>query len=355
MYTGTNFTTLVLGYGFIMGAGIGMGYQVPLAVAGNWATDENRPRYLGGVVSGFGLSSILVAFAVAPRFADLFGYVGLDYAPLFVLYDPAEVGFSDVFGLFALIAAAATILSAVLLKDPPSVTRASVDPTHLTPKGMLKTRSYIINMLIGTAGFGAGIMVISFAKKYPEDAMIAAGIPDVVAGIAGIIAVVLLFFGNMYGRYFWGWVQTMVKKYLRHKAWVDDLVVAKWVMMSVLGIQALGMLALAVTPSMPVLLAANLFLIGLCFGGMFVVMPNLTIAMFGKSYWSANYPVNFLSYGIAAILLGIVVGGILADMSVSYSIGSTSALLVVAAAAVPLLRKEFGPKTENLKLVEDAA
>ncbi|MBE9571666.1 MAG: MFS transporter, partial [Proteobacteria bacterium] len=179
----TSYVTWVLGFGLLIGIGIGFGYSAATPPALKWFPPAKTGLIAGLVVSGFGLASVYIA----PLSQYLLGIWGLQNAMLF-------------FGIGFLIAVCG--LSMVLVNPPAgyvfeglTMRGAQTAPTvqqqnDYKPYEMMKTRSFYTLWITYFIGSGAGLMVIGSLAGMAKQSM----------GELAFLVVAILAIGNAGGR-----------------------------------------------------------------------------------------------------------------------------------------------------------
>ena len=295
LFGGTDFWMLTILIGVIGGAGIGIGYVVPIAVGMRWFPDK-KGMITGLAVAGFGFGAMLWV-----KLAGAWGHLIADY------------GLSNTFIFYGIAFAALVLLGSRWMVFPPegykpegwdppksdgnTVVAGSVD---FTSSEMLKTPQFIMIFLTFVFSAGAGLMSIGLMKLYPMEALQNAGFTGIEASaIAGTAMAVFFSLANGFGRIAWG---IMSDKLGRKKSII--------IMTATQGIFVIAFTSMAGTPWMLYLGAT---LIGFNFGGNFALFPTITADTFGAKNIGQNYPFVFLAYGVGGIF-GPVLGGKLGDL-----------------------------------------
>ncbi len=310
----TNFWVVTLGVGLIGGAGIGLGYVVPIAVGMRWFPDK-KGMITGLAVAGFGFGA-MGWVKIAGEWARLIERFGLDST--FVIY-----GFAY---------AALIWIGAIWMRMPPKgwvpegftqVATKSSGGENYTLAEMLRTPQFYLVFLIFAVGAGAGLMSIGLMKLYPIEALEAAGYTVVEASaIAGTAMAVFFSLANGGGRILWGMM--------------SDRLGRKTSIVIMTGTQALFLFAFTSMAGTPWLLYLGATLIGFNYGGAFALFPAITADLFGNERVGQNYPYVFLSYGLGGIIFPIL-GGMLGDLGnfpLAFSITAGACLVGVVAAAL---------------------
>jgi OFA family oxalate/formate antiporter-like MFS transporter len=290
---GTAFWPVLLGVGVIGGAGIGLGYVVPIAVGMRWFPDR-KGMITGLAVAGFGFGA-MGWVKLAGSWGHLIASFGL--ATTFIVYGVAF--------------AALVLAGSLWMHMPPG---SWLPPGYKLPEAggsgdgsrefsageMLRTPAFYLIFATFAVSAGAGLMSIGLMKLYPMEALQASGHDLATASaIAGTAMAVFFSLANGVGRIVWG---TLSDHLGRRR--------------SVLLMTASQGAVLLVFTSMAgneMLLYVGATLIGFNFGGNFALFPTLTADTFGTSRVGQNYPYVFLSYGVGGIVFPLL-GGVLGDL-----------------------------------------
>ena len=287
---GTSFWGVWLGVGLIGGAGIGLGYVVPIAVGMRWFPD--RKGMISGVaVAGFGFGA-MGWVKIAGSWGNLIDNIGLDGT--FMVYGVA-------FGVLV-------VIGSMFMKMPPEgwlpdgfvpPQAAGAGGDDFTPREMLRTPQFHLISLTFLVSAGAGLMAIGLMKLYPPEALVDNGFTvDNADAIAGTAMAVFFSLANGVGRLAWG----ILGDKLGRKRSVITMAASQ-------GVFLLLFTSMAGNEYTLYLFAT---LIGFNFGGNFALFPALTADEFGTGAVGTNYPWVFLSYGAGGIIFPIL-GGWLGD------------------------------------------
>lgn len=281
-----NLVLLYMGYGFIGGAGLGLGYVTPVATVAKWFPDK-KGFVTGMVVMGFGFGALVMSKLIAP-----------------ILMDSFDHNLVQVFFWIGIVMLVLTLPAAYNLVNPPQgFAPAGYTPAQapgsnhrsadapLTGRQCILSRKFFMMWMVLTCNVSAGIMFIGFqspmmqallkashAQKYSDPAVLAA------AG-ATLIAVSSVF--NGLGRFFWGSLSDKVGRTNAFRLLV--------------GSQIAVFIALIYIRS-PWIFGALVCYVLLCYGGGFGAMPAFVLDVFGP----VRMPVV---YGM--ILTGWSAGGII--------------------------------------------
>ena len=287
---------VVLTYGVVGGAGVGLAYGGPLAVATRWFPDK-KGLAVGLTLAGFGGSPFVsanVASALIKSSGPLFAFLSMGIAFLVIV-----------------------VVLAIFLKFPV----AGWKPSGWTPKAaaasaldlntsaMIKTSTFWGLALCYTIGCLAGLGAIGISASVGQEVIkLDAAAAAVLVGIFAIF--------NGAGRPLFGWLTDRITP---RRAAIVNLVI----------IIAASALMLMATAGSIILYAVCFCLLWLCLGGWLAIAPTATTTFFGVKNYSRNYGVVFLSYGIGAII-----GGLISGWSVDTFKGYNASFIITAALAV---------------------
>ncbi|MCW9036126.1 MAG: OFA family MFS transporter [Alphaproteobacteria bacterium] len=292
LFGGTDFWIICLGVGLIGGAGIGLGYVVPIAVGMRWFPDK-KGLITGLAVAGFGFGAMGWV-----KMAGAWGH-------MIELY-----GLSNTFLVYGCAFAVMILVGSYWMKMPPEGWRpegfvattpeAAKGQQNFTVPEMLRTPQFYLIFLTFAVSAGAGLMSIGLMKLYPMEALQAQGYSVIEASaIAGTAMAVFFSLANGIGRIAWGTL--------------SDIIGRRRSVVVMTGTQAVFLFAFSSMAGNEYLLYLGAALIGFNFGGNFALFPTLTADIFGNDRVGQNYPLIFLSYGVGGIA-GPLLGGMLGDM-----------------------------------------
>jgi OFA family oxalate/formate antiporter-like MFS transporter len=308
-----NYTVWVLGFGVLVGTGIGFGYSSATPPALKWFPPSKTGLIAGLVVAGFGLAPVYLA----PTSQKLLGVYGLQTSML-------------IFGIAFLIIVCGL---AQLLVNPPAgyvvATKsgaAKPAAASSTPSDMLRTPSFWLLWVLYFIGAGAGLMVISSISPMAKKSM----------GDAAFIAVAVMAVGNAAGRIGAGLL--------------SDRIGRRWTLMIVLLCQAVLMfIAIPVTSSQSmagfvIVLIATV--IGFNYGANLSLFPSFAKDLWGLKSFGVNYGILFTAWGVGGFVFSRVQQTLVAG-SASKSYASSFVLagvLLIVGAAMTFLIKPPQPK-----------
>lgn len=311
-----NLTLMVIGFGLLAGAGIGLGYASATPPAVKWFPPQKKGLITGIVVSGFGLASVYIS----PLTNSLLKSVGINKTFLTL-----GIAFFIV-----------TVLLAQLLRDPP--------PGYV-PKGMPTTSSgqaaapkrheydwhemlrtpqfYLLWLMYAFAAF-AGLMIIGHMAKIAAKVL-----PN--AQSLGFILVAVLAIFNATGRIVAGIV--------------SDKIGRTRTMLLVFVSQAIVMILFRYLNTTPLLLLGAAA-VGFNYGANLSLFPSTTADFYGTKNLGVNYGLVFTAWGVGGVFGGQVAGKIV-DATGSYN-GAylVAATLCILAALLTFVTKP--PKTVHV-------
>lgn len=259
---------LYLFYGVIAGAGVGIAYGVPVAVAARWFPDK-RGLAVGMTLLGFGFSAVITA--------NIAGYL---------------IGSSGVMNTFRIFGIAFIILIIVLALPlrfpkagwtpagwkPPAPAPGQAVTCELKRGEMLRTTSFYALWACYFIGCLAGLMAIGIAKPVGVDVGVEAALATMLVGVFAVF--------NGFGRPVFGALTDKVTP--RNSALISFVLIA------------LASLLLMVMPGVPVYILAFAVLWG-CLGGWLAIAPTACGSYFGTCDYPRCYGVLFLAYGAGGI------------------------------------------------------
>lgn len=286
---GNTFILQLICIGIIGGAGIGLGYVVPIAVGVKWFPDK-KGMVTGLAVAGFGFGAMIWV-----KSADSWFHL-LNTLNIFNLG-----GVQSVFLLYGVIFMIAVFLGSIFMVDPPqgyvpagwtppqsTVTNIASGMVDFDSKEMMSKPQFYMIWLTFLFSAMAGLMVIGNIKLFGIDSLKAQGIDVAVASAVAGTAVAWLAVLNGLGRIVWGTV--------------SDKIGRKISIFLMCLFQGIIMLFFYKMGSTAIMLIVGACIIGFNFGGNFALFPAVTADYFGNKNVGLNYGYVFLAYGIAGIL-----------------------------------------------------
>ena len=314
--TTNSYSTWLLGFGVLVGVGIGFGYSSATPPALKWFPPAKTGLVAGIVVAGFGLAPVYLA----PLTDHLMKTGGVQHAMAFfsVLFTIVVVGLAQ------------------LLQNPPrgftaatsnsSGKTTALAATSATPAQMLRSPMFYLLWVIYFIGSGAGLMVISSMSGMAKKSM----------GESAFIAVAVMAVGNAGGRITAGIL--------------SDKIGRRWTLLLVLLIQAaLMFIAIPVTASKataPLVIVLLATFIGFNYGANLCLFPSLTKDFWGLKSFGTNYGVLFTALGVGGFVLSRLQQMLTVQGGGSFQLSFVTAgtLLLVGAALAVFIKT---PRQEN--------
>jgi OFA family oxalate/formate antiporter-like MFS transporter len=269
-FSGGSILLLYLTYGLIAGAGIGLGYIVPVATLIKWFPDR-RGFITGIAVAGFGAGALVTA-PIAERLIDSAGLFET-FAILGVIY------------LIVVTGAAAT------LSNPPedwkpegwepeTEERADRSGVDYDTAGAVRTWQWWALWSLLFLNVTAGIALISEASPIAQEVTAASA-----ATAAGIVSIISI--ANGAGRFLW--------------AWLSDAIGRRWVFLTMFLVQA-ALFAIMPSVGTYALFTALAVVVISCYGGGFGTMPAFAADYFGSKNVGMVYGAMLTAWGIAGVV-----------------------------------------------------
>jgi MFS family permease len=299
-FFGTSFWAQFVCIGLIAGAGIGLGYVVPIAVGVKWFPDK-KGMITGLAVAGFGFGATIWVKLAGSWFGGL-----LNYAEVFGL-PPVQ----SVFVIYGIVFAALVLLGSVVMVNPPedyrpagwspeaSAKTGSLGAAGFEPGQMLKTPQFYSIWVVFLSSAIAGLMVIYCIKLFGIDALEFRGVTN--AGLTTETAVAWLAIFNGLGRILWG----MISDRIGRKSAIIIMSLAQ-------GAAMLMTYHVFINTGLTTGLIVAACLIGFNYGGIFALFPAITADWFGNKEVGRNYGWVFSAYGVAGIV-GPLLAGVFKD------------------------------------------
>lgn len=318
---------VLVGFGVLAGAGIGLGYAAATPAAVKWFPPARKGLITGVVVSGFGLASVYIA----PLTQWILGTYGIP-----TTFRALGIGFF-----------VATIALAQLLVNPPegyvpagsvpvATPQAAVagDATVATPstpapptrrdydwREMLRTKQFALLWVMYAFSAFAGLMIIGHMAKIAALQMSGMDL--------GFALVAVLAVGNAAGRLIAGIV--------------SDRIGGIKTMLVVFVLQALMMGGLAIANA-PALLIPVAALVGFGYGANLSLFPSTTAGFFGTKHLGVNYGLVFTAWGVGGVF-GSMTAGTIVDSTGTYGIAyGVAAGLCLLAAGLTFVTKPPAPE-----------
>lgn len=305
--TTTDYTTWMIGFGLLVGLGLGFGYSSATPPALKWFPPSKTGLIAGLVVAGFGLAPVYLA----PTSEYLLGHYGVLKSMM-------------IYGIAFLVIVVG--LAQLLMNPPPGYVAAGAAAgakpaaAGSSPGEVVQTVQFWVLWFIYLIGAGAGLMVISSISGMAKKSM----------GTQAFVAVAVMAVGNAGGRVLAGVL--------------SDKIGRRWTLFLVLVVQAALMFAaIPVTGSKDasalviVLVAA---LIGANYGANLSLFPSFAKDLWGLKSFGMNYGILFTAWGVGGYLLSQLQQKLTAASGGSFtsSFQTAGALLLLGAALTFLIK-----------------
>ncbi len=294
----TSYAGWVLGFGVLVGTGIGFGYSAATPPALKWFPAAKTGLIAGLVVSGFGLASVYIA-PLSEYFLNTFG---IHQSML-------------IFGVSFIVVVC--VLSTLLVNPPkgylPEGAKTSAQKKDaapavkkdFTPSEMMKTPYFWMLWAIYFIAAGAGLMVIGSIAGMAKQSM----------GQTAFIAVAIMAIGNAAGRIIAG---SASDKFGRNATLAGVLV-----FQAVLMLIAIPMVKSPDTAAVLIVLLATF--IGFNYGANLALFPSFTKDAWGLKSFGMNYGIMFTAWGVGGFVMSRV-----SQMLVATTGSFASSLLMAA-------------------------
>jgi OFA family oxalate/formate antiporter-like MFS transporter len=314
-------TALYLSYGVVAGAGLGLGYIVPIATLVQWFPDR-RGMITGLAVAGFGagalvtapVANLLMSRVGVARTFEMLGsaYFVIVFACAFWMRNPNTAGTSAGYG--------AAHARAGNGSAPDFSLREAL--------GTWQWYALWLTLFLNTS---AGIAIISQAAPMAQE--ISNVSAATAAGLVGLISI-----ANGSGRLLW--------------AWLSDSVGRRMVFLIMFIIQAAAFFLLAHVHQFATL-SVLAFVILLCYGGGFGTMPAFATDYFGARQIGSVYGLMLTAWGFAAMFGPTLVARVREATGQYDRALSLLALVMLVSAIVPfLLQPPKDPRTREVGLAD---
>lgn len=315
--TTTSYAVWLLGFGVLVGIGIGFGYSSATPPALKWFPPSKTGLIAGLVVAGFGLAPVYLA----PTSQYLLAHYGLQKSML--IFGIAFVVIVCVLAQWLVNPPAGYVAGA-----PPAGTRTAASKPaapSATPGELLRMPLFYLLWIIYFIGAGAGLMVISSIGGMAKNSM----------GALAFIAVAVMAIGNAGGRILAGML--------------SDRIGRRWTLMLVLLLQAVLMFAaIPVTGAKDmasVVIVVLAAMIGANYGANLALFPSYTKDLWGLKSFGINYGLLFTAWGVGGFALSALAQRLVAASHGSYqSSFVTAGVLLLVGAGLTFLIKPPQPR-----------
>jgi MFS transporter, OFA family, oxalate/formate antiporter len=267
-----NIPMLLLTYGVIAGAGVGITYGVPIAVAAKWFPDR-KGLAVGLTVVGFGLSPLITV----PFAKSLIGDYGINKAFMIL-----GITFAS---LICLVATQMRFPQKSWLPTPTGAVSGAPEPAA---ENLLAEPNFYALWICYTIGTLSGLMAIGIAAGVGKE--IIKLDKDTTATAVSVFAIF-----NGVGRPIFGWLTDLLKP--RKAAILAYMMIL---------IASIIMINAGEGQKLSYFFAFALFLMSL--GGWLAIAPTATLSLFAPQNYAKNYGLIFTAYGAGALASAFIVG-----------------------------------------------
>ncbi|MBB5957716.1 MFS family permease [Saccharothrix tamanrassetensis] len=310
------FWLVVLGYGFVGGIGLGIGYISPVSTLIKWFPD--RPGMATGIaIMGFG-GGALIASPWSAQMLESFGRDSTGIAQTFLVHGVVYAVFMSV--------------GVLLVRVPAEVVERKIvrSAVNVSARNAVRTPQFWCLWVVLCFNVTAGIGILEKASPMIRDFFAGTAAPVAVGAAAGFVA--LLSLANMAGRIVW--------------SSTSDLVGRKNVYRVYLGVGALTYLALALAGNASkVLFVVGAMLILSFYGGGFATIPAYLKDLFGTYQVGAIHGRLLTAWSLAGVLGPLIVNAIADSQKAAGKTGpdlyTTSLYIMIALLAVGFAANEL--------------
>lgn len=280
----TSIYMLTVTYGLISGAGVGIVYGVPLAVAARWFPDK-KGLAVGMILIGFGISPLITA-PLARTLVEQYGVMNA--------FRTLGIGFGVIIPLLSFMFRYPSDGELAKLSKA-KYTKTNIN--ELDTSSMKKSgnfRGLYLNFLIGTT---VGLMLIGLTGSVGTELI------GLTSREVSLLMALFAVFNGM-GRPVFGWV-------------TDKLTSKKSMLISYGLILSSAVLMLFAHEGDVLIYSISFSVFWFNLGGWLAIAPASTLALFGTKHYSQNNGLVFTAYGIGAIA-GVATSGMLIDLHQNY-------------------------------------
>ncbi|MFB4268110.1 OFA family MFS transporter [Nonomuraea sp. GTA35] len=317
---------VVLGYGFVGGIGLGIGYISPVSTLINWFPD--RPGMATGIaIMGFGGGALIAS----PWSAQMLASFG-----------PTTTGIATTFLVHGVVYAVFMSMGVLLVRVPPdgwapkgwsppaARARPLITTADVSARNAIRTPQFYCLWVVLCCNVTAGIGILEKAAPMITDFF--TGTPAAVAAGAAAGFVALLSLANMAGRFVW--------------SSTSDLIGRKNMYRVYLGVGALLYLAIALAgdASKPLFIVCALGILSF-YGGGFATVPAYLKDLFGTYQVGAIHGRLLTAWSTAGVLGPLIVNAIADAQKAGGRSGAdlytTSLFIMIGLLAVGFLANEL--------------
>jgi len=291
----TSYSAWVLGFGVLVGAGMGFGYSASTPPGLKWFPASKTGVIAGLIVAGFGVAPVYIA--------PLSGYL------------IKTMGVSQAMLVYAISFIVVVCGLSMFLDNPPAgyvpeetskvALKKKVVLNDVHWKDAIKTVEFWKLWAIYFVGAGAGLMVISSVAGLAKKSM----------GEYAFLAVAIMAIGNAGGRIITGILSDKLGRY--------QTIMAVHLFQAVLMLASIPLVGSPNTSAIAVVLLATL--IGFNYGGNLALFPAIAKDLWGIKSYGVNYGILFTAWGVGGFVLSKV------SQMLNATTGSMTSSFVIAA------------------------
>jgi MFS family permease len=283
---------VVLGYGFVGGTGLGIGYISPVSTLIKWFPD--RPGMATGIaIMGFG-GGALIASPWSGQMLESFGATAGGIATAFLVH-----------GLVYAVFMALGVLLVRVPPDgwkprgwtPPAVPESArlVSAADVSARSALRTTQFWCLWLLLCCNVTAGIGILERAAPMVQDFFSGTSAPVSVGAAAGFVAMLSL--ANMSGRFVWSSVSDIIGRKNIYRLYLGA------------GVLCYLVIAVAGNASKPLFIVCTLLILSF-YGGGFATVPAYLKDLFGTYQVGAIHGRLLTAWSTAGVLGPLIVNAV---------------------------------------------
>ncbi|MFC4120634.1 OFA family MFS transporter [Nonomuraea zeae] len=317
---------VVLGYGFVGGIGLGIGYISPVSTLIKWFPD--RPGMATGIaIMGFG-GGALIASPWSAQMLSSFGTSTTGIATTFLVH-------GVVYALFM-------SMGVLLVRVPPDgwrprgwqppqiAARALITTADVSARNAIRTPQFYCLWIVLCCNVTAGIGILEKAAPMITDFFSGTATPVAVGAAAGFVA--LLSLANMAGRFVWSSTSDVIGRKNMYRVYLGA------------GALLYLVIALAGASSRPLFIVCALGILSF-YGGGFATVPAYLKDLFGTYQVGAIHGRLLTAWSTAGVLGPLIVNAIADAQKAAGRSGpalyTTSLYIMIGLLAVGFLANEL--------------
>ncbi|MFF8249746.1 OFA family MFS transporter [Streptomyces griseus] len=315
------FWLIVLGYGFVGGIGLGIGYISPVSTLIKWFPD--RPGMATGIaIMGFG-GGALIASPWSAQMLESFGGDGSGIALAFLVH-------GLVYAVFMLLGVVLVRVPRPRAEEPTGGRPATPEGPQVSARRALRTPQFWLLWIVLCMNVTAGIGILEKAAPMITDFFADTSAPVSVTAAAGFVA--LLSAANMAGRIGWSSASDLIGRKNIYRVYLGA------------GTLMYALIALVGSSSKPLFVLCALVVLSF-YGGGFATIPAYLKDLFGTYQVGAIHGRLLTAWSTAGVLGPLIVNWIADRQEAagkhSADLYGTSLLIMMALLAVGFVANEL--------------